>query len=739
VVDLPLLQSRVKRDPKGYKDEFLKKYQHYQTLYEILKLKPSDENEEFDALVKFISQVATCYPEELKEFPNQIVELLESNATIIAPELRITLVQALILLRNRNLLSPTSLLSLFFKLFRCKDKKLRTLLHNHIVGDIKRCNAKKRNDNLNKTLQNFMYTMLQDESSVAPRQSLSVMIELYKRRIWNNRKTVNVISLGVFSEDQKIVSKVLNFFLSQMKLGDLDDEEGDDDINVKLMKKKKDAMIKYAHIAQKKTKKRKRKLRVALQKITTERKRFNEEEQDETKQYNFEALNQINDPQGYGEKVFNSLKASKFGFEFRLRMMSLISRLISTHNLLIDGFYSYLQKYAQPHQQHITQILAILGQSCHSLVSPDIIEPVLMTIVNHFITDRRPSEVIAIGLNTVREICMRCPLVMNEGLLKDLVQYRKSKDKGVMMAARSVVTLFRLINPSLLPKKERGKFSDINTKPLEYGEEVNLTVPGMDLLNEQFDFSSDENLEEMGDFEGDLNDFEKVYDGDLNGEGNEIKGGETDEKSNKSGVKEEDSDEIEEVNEGDLNEFEEVDEGDINEEDINEVIEEESEDDGSRITKKNIDMSENNSETYDNSESSFNYKILSQEDLDKINDIQMKLLNKDHTRVPIKRKLEQLYDFEIDSETIQGYRKRRKKNKEERIEDLNELKEEWEITQKPQHKSKTNAEKKKTKPYSMLRHKALKKVSRSCNQKKRILSRHIERRRVRNTHRTWHG
>jgi len=136
------------------------------------------------------------------------------------------------------------------------------------------------------------------------------------------------------------------------------------------------------------------------------------------------------------------------------------------------------------------------------------------------------------------------------------------------------------------------------------------------------------------------------------------------------------------------------------------------------------------------------YKILSQEDLDKIQHIQNKLISsKDgHSRIPLKRKLEQIYDFEIDPDTIQGYRKKKKKkNKEERVESLVEGREEFVTKAKPQHKSKTNTEKKKTKPYAMLRQKALHKMSRSNSYKKKILSRHIERKRVRNTHRKWHN
>lgn len=44
---------------------------------------------------------------------------------------------------------------------------------------------------------------------------------------------------------------------------------------------------------------------------------------------------------------------------------------------------------------------------------------------------------------------------MNADLLRELVEYRTSKQKSVMMAARSILQLYRVINPELLPRKER--------------------------------------------------------------------------------------------------------------------------------------------------------------------------------------------------------------------------------------------------------------------------------------------
>ena len=50
-----------------------------------------------------------------------------------------------------------------------------------------------------------------------------------------------------------------------------------------------------------------------------------------------------------------------------------------------------------------------------------------------------------IGLRTVREICVRCPLVMSPELLLDLTAYKKFREKAVSSAARGLISLFRWV------------------------------------------------------------------------------------------------------------------------------------------------------------------------------------------------------------------------------------------------------------------------------------------------------
>jgi len=89
--------------------------------------------------------------------------------------------------------------------------------------------------------------------------------------------------------------------------------------------------------------------------------------------------------------------------------------------------------------------------------------------------ERNSGEVMAIGLNSIREITKRCPLAIDEPLLRDLAEYKSYKEKSVMMAARSLIQLYRTIHPELLHKKDRGRPTEANAEilatGLKYGEE----------------------------------------------------------------------------------------------------------------------------------------------------------------------------------------------------------------------------------------------------------------------------
>jgi len=59
-----------------------------------------------------------------------------------------------------------------------------------------------------------MYTMIHDSDEVAAKKSLDVMTELYRKGIWNDAKTVNIIATACLSSNVKLLTAALTFFLS---------------------------------------------------------------------------------------------------------------------------------------------------------------------------------------------------------------------------------------------------------------------------------------------------------------------------------------------------------------------------------------------------------------------------------------------------------------------------------------------------------------------------------------------
>ena len=124
-----------------------------------------------------------------------------------------TMVTCLKIFRGKDLVAPSVIMPVLFKLFKCKDKELRKFLHNGLICDLKRLNLVNKSNGINKKMQNFIFEMLQDPNETASKRALSVMIELYKRKIWNDDKTVNVIAEGCLHDNPKVVAAATKFFL----------------------------------------------------------------------------------------------------------------------------------------------------------------------------------------------------------------------------------------------------------------------------------------------------------------------------------------------------------------------------------------------------------------------------------------------------------------------------------------------------------------------------------------------
>ncbi|XP_073980652.1 SDA1 domain containing protein Mys45A isoform X4 [Rhodnius prolixus] len=689
--NLPQLQNLIKRDPLSYKDEFIQQKRHYESLLSLFELHPDEYNKSLVDLVMFMAQVSSCYPDSLKDFPQELVNILGTHNTVLHAEMRMAFCRALILLRNRNLLAPMDLLTLFFLLLRSHDKALRQYLEDHIISDIKNMNAKQKNMKLNGSLQNFMYNMLNDSNKKAVKMSLNIMVELYKKNVWRDAKTVNVIATAMFS---KIMVTALRFFLSSDESKD-DSEDSDSDDNTPSAR---DVIM--ANKFNKKTRKREKHLKKVKNVISKSKKK---KKKRTTLDNNFSALHLIHDPQGIAEKLFKQIETRNEKFEVKVLTLDVISRLIGLHQLILLNFYPFIQRFLQPHQKEVTKLLLFVAQASHDLVPPDVLEPILRTLVNNFVTERNTSDVMAIGLNAVKELCAKCPLAMNEDLLRDLVQYKNYRERSVNMAAKSLIHLYRTSLPELLHKRDRGKptESTIELKVKNFGEiDVKDYIPGAEVLVQE------KEKDKAGENSDSENDDEEWIDDSESEEEIELSGNDSDK------VNEEDLDTS--TNESNrsrtISENDKVSEKKTEKKNPQEIL----------IEKKKLASTVSTT------------KILTDEDFHKIEAAQLakEVYALKHRGVKRPAEEEAERGELITLADIENIYKKRKQSKEDRIQSVRKGQEGrekfgYKVGRQNPFASTTNREKRKTKNFMMVRHKARSKVKRSFKDKQLALRNYL--------------
>ncbi|TPX08845.1 uncharacterized protein E0L32_009663 [Thyridium curvatum] len=483
--DFASLQYKIRRDPKSYEDEFQKQYEQYVSQREIFLLSPAtaspEQSQSFRDLIDLLAHIADCYPDAMHDFPGDLKAIITEHHALIDPELRDKLVGSLVLLRRKEVIDSTMLLTTLFPiLVSTPSKSLRALLFSKILSDMRNSNSKSTNHRLNRTIQTVLYNLVtSDRTSPKAIWAVKLTRELWKRQIWTDARPVDIMKEACLADNEKVVVGGVRFFLGGDKEREEQQDDSSDEEAVDLKK------VQHQQIINKKTKKKAKAYDRALDKVKRAERKKNQPHP-----LNFSALHLLHDPQGFAETLFSKHlqnSKSKMALENKLLVLQLVTRLVGLHKLTVISLYSWFTKHLTPRQQSVTSFLASLAQGTHNMVPPDAIEPLVLKIANEFVSEASASEVASAGLNAIREICVRQPLAMNETLLQDLVQYRKSKDKGVMMAAKGLLSLYREVGAELLRRKDRGRDATMglksgDMKQRKFGEEDEGGIEGIELL-----------------------------------------------------------------------------------------------------------------------------------------------------------------------------------------------------------------------------------------------------------------
>ncbi|SMQ47449.1 unnamed protein product [Zymoseptoria tritici ST99CH_3D7] len=515
--DLPNLQHKIKNDPSSYRDDFISQFSQYASMLELFLQSPTTTDDtgvvRLRDLIDFIAHVSDCYPKLTADFPQDLIKLIEQHHASLDVELRDKIVGSLVLLKKKDVIDSNTLLNTLWPLLiSTPSKALRQLLFQKIVSELRASNSKTKNHKLNRNIQTICYNLIAtDPASPKGLWAVKLTRELWKRQVWTDAKAVSVMEIAALSQDAKVVTAGVRFFLgADQEREDAADEDSDEE-KIDMGKLKHQAGI------NKKTAKRDNEVRAAAAKL-----KRRERKKGSQTSLNFSALHLLNDPQGFAEKMFQqhlqpSQPKVRLVLEQKLYVLQLVSRLVGLHKLTLIPLYSYFIKFLTPKQPSVTSFLASLAQATHNLVPPDVLEPLVQKIANEFVSEAAAAEVASAGLNGIREVCVRQPLAMSETLLQDLVQYRKSKDKGVQMAARGLLSLYREVGAQMLRKRDRGRDAAMGLRIGErqgakFGEVVgDGGIEGIELLEkwrEEQGIGSDDDEEAWRKWEAESDDSE---------------------------------------------------------------------------------------------------------------------------------------------------------------------------------------------------------------------------------------
>ena len=573
---LPQLQNLIKRDPESYIDELRMQHRNFQSELAIFRLKPvagrrrggsaggagakdaptnssrkgrniasvntAEVSSRHDptklcALMSLMAHVAHCYPAQLGSLSAELTSLLEARGDAMLPRLRMTVVQSLILLRRRGLITPVALLPVLLRTLRLEDRALRDMVEGHIVADIGGSQQSHKDERTRRALQVILFEAVASCKTAAAaansakgnantasfvsgkvvdgddggdevlaRRSLQILRELYRKRIWTDERTVNAIATALLSGVPKLVAIAARFFLGIEERMAADAHVVDEDQLAAIEE------MNQMHNHSKKTKKRMRHLAKAVKARAQKQNAMEFDAKEASGQSQsataslaavqaearalFPAMLVIRDPQSLAESLFGALRGrhSNEPFEFKLLLLNLVSRLVGLHKLVLLPFYGYMQRYLGQHQRSLPQVLAYVVQACHDDVPPEEIQPLIRAVAGALLVERCSEDEVALAINTIGAIATRAPLTLEgdsmQPIIDDIVLRARAKEKSVFVAARAVLNMLRETNPSLLHRRARGRevslrvaAGDAAAAPRRFGElHVADGIEGAELL-----------------------------------------------------------------------------------------------------------------------------------------------------------------------------------------------------------------------------------------------------------------
>lgn len=130
------------------------------------------------------------------------------------------------ILRAKNILLPVSTIEFLLKQMRLEDKELRSMIYKYVLNDIRRMNSHHQNNKINQQIRAFISSYIPRHADKTAQKSLKLLIDLYKRNVWTDNRTVNIIAEACFGPSSRTRLMACYFLMeTTMPLEELPESE----------------------------------------------------------------------------------------------------------------------------------------------------------------------------------------------------------------------------------------------------------------------------------------------------------------------------------------------------------------------------------------------------------------------------------------------------------------------------------------------------------------------------------
>lgn len=475
--DINAFLLKIQRNPDHYADEVAFLLKVYLKEFEKVKANPGEVNDQFYKLLDFFAHVFENYEADLKFLAESYQDLLRSFPEQLNRELRFKLAHGLVLFSRKGYWNEVTAIKFFLDLLALKDKEVRSLIFKHVIQLVDKVDHNGRKSEVHRELMEHITERSKDSDYGYAKNIFKMLIALMKKEIWKDAKVANLIAEGTYHDNADIVTLCCRFLIENVDNEDLEmssDEEEDRKNTLKMGKK-----AKYLMVHKKKTKSELTKFDKLKKKV-----RKAHGTQGRKENVNFLMIELLYSPLALCDKIFNKMKASKMPFRAKLFQMGLISRIVWRFELIFPNYFHYMHRYIKTNNNELPQVLTCLAGCCHARTPLSELKPIVTLILQNYANEAAPFDKLVMGVNTLKEICLRIPDAMEEDDIYQICLLRKIKHKAVSGTIRSFINLWRGINPRKLKKEYRGReWQEEDGQVWETSTRDFKNIDGIGLLN----------------------------------------------------------------------------------------------------------------------------------------------------------------------------------------------------------------------------------------------------------------